>query len=165
MIPPQAIPPAYTQPEEPITQIPYDRRWTVCVGPRRSTAGRQTPLVGAGCLNWARPDLCGGRPAMAVPTANIQRRFASLSNQCTLRDGGVEWRPCDVAACTHPRAGSSCYRVAMISPSLGRFRTSGLGSRPCVSMRHPTLFSGYLVPTRPSAPAIRTLASRLPMLS
>jgi len=21
---------------------------------------RQTPEVGAGCLNWARPDLCGG---------------------------------------------------------------------------------------------------------
>jgi hypothetical protein len=31
---------------------------------------RQILLVGAGCLNWARPDLCGGRPAMVVPTAN-----------------------------------------------------------------------------------------------
>src|SRR3954451_21778219 len=30
---------------------------------------RQTPKVGAGCPNWARPDLCGGMPAMAFPTA------------------------------------------------------------------------------------------------
>lgn len=30
---------------------------------------RQTPTVGAGCLNWARPDLCGGRPERDVPTA------------------------------------------------------------------------------------------------
>jgi hypothetical protein len=27
------------------------------------------PKVGAECLNWARSDLCGGRPAMGVPTA------------------------------------------------------------------------------------------------
>ena len=27
------------------------------------------PKVGAGCLSRASPDLCGGRPAMAVPTA------------------------------------------------------------------------------------------------
>ena len=31
---------------------------------------RQTPEVGAGCGNSARPDLCGGRPATDVPTAN-----------------------------------------------------------------------------------------------
>src|SRR5215467_1278793 len=30
---------------------------------------RQTPKVGAGCSNWARPDLCGGCPAMGIPTA------------------------------------------------------------------------------------------------
>jgi hypothetical protein len=28
--------------------------------------------VGAGCLNWARPDLCGGRSVMTVPTANTK---------------------------------------------------------------------------------------------
>ena len=27
------------------------------------------PKVGAECLNWARSDLCGGRPVMGVPTA------------------------------------------------------------------------------------------------
>jgi RNA-directed DNA polymerase len=33
---------------------------------------RQTPEVGAECPNWARSDLCGGRSAMSVPTANIK---------------------------------------------------------------------------------------------
>src|SRR6478752_6281280 len=35
---------------------------------------RQTPEVGAECPNWARSDLCGGRSAMGVPTANIEAR-------------------------------------------------------------------------------------------
>ena len=30
---------------------------------------RQSPEVGAVCLNWARTDLCGGRAVMRVPTA------------------------------------------------------------------------------------------------
>src|SRR5229473_2666370 len=30
---------------------------------------RQTPEVGARCVNCARRDLCGGRPEMGVPTA------------------------------------------------------------------------------------------------
>lgn len=30
---------------------------------------QQAPEVGAGCGNAARPDLCGGRSAMGVPTA------------------------------------------------------------------------------------------------
>jgi hypothetical protein len=34
-----------------------------------SALRRQTPEVGAVCLNWARTDLCGGRSAMSVPTA------------------------------------------------------------------------------------------------
>ncbi len=38
---------------------------------------RHTPEVGAGCPNWARPDLCGGRPAMAVPTANPADRIVA----------------------------------------------------------------------------------------
>jgi len=33
------------------------------------TFRRQAPEVGAGCPNRARPDLCGGRSAMSVPTA------------------------------------------------------------------------------------------------
>src|SRR3979490_2599796 len=35
----------------------------------RSALRRQTPKVGAGCLSRASPDLCGGRPVRAVPTA------------------------------------------------------------------------------------------------
>jgi hypothetical protein len=31
---------------------------------------RQTPEVGARCVNCARRDLCGGRSVMGVPTAN-----------------------------------------------------------------------------------------------
>jgi len=33
------------------------------------TLRRQAPEVGAGCPNRARPDLCGGRSVMSVPTA------------------------------------------------------------------------------------------------
>ena len=36
---------------------------------RKAAFRRHSPKVGAGCLNWARPDLCGGRPVMDVPTA------------------------------------------------------------------------------------------------
>src|SRR5271154_5149360 len=32
---------------------------------------RQTPEVGAVCLNWARTDLCGGREVTRVPTAKV----------------------------------------------------------------------------------------------
>jgi hypothetical protein len=35
---------------------------------------RQTPAVGAVCGNSARTDLCGGRSAMGVPTANTADR-------------------------------------------------------------------------------------------
>src|SRR5664280_498146 len=35
---------------------------------------RQIPKVGAGCPNWARPVLCGGRSEMSVPTANAAGR-------------------------------------------------------------------------------------------
>ena len=37
----------------------------------QSTVCRQIPEVGAVCVNHARTDLCGGRLAMGVPTANI----------------------------------------------------------------------------------------------
>jgi hypothetical protein len=36
---------------------------------------RHTPKVGAVCGNSARTDLCGGRSAMAVPTANTTREY------------------------------------------------------------------------------------------
>ena len=34
-----------------------------------SAARGHSPEAGAVCLNWARTDLCGGRPVMDVPTA------------------------------------------------------------------------------------------------
>ena len=37
----------------------------------RQASSRQILKVGAVCLNWARTDLCGGRLATAVPTANM----------------------------------------------------------------------------------------------
>ena len=43
-------------------------------GPRtasRSGLRRHTPEVGAGCSNWARPDLVRGCSAMSIPTANL----------------------------------------------------------------------------------------------
>ena len=43
---------------------------------------RQTPKVGAVCGNSASTDLCGGRSAMSVPTANA-RRAAATKPACT----------------------------------------------------------------------------------
>lgn len=37
--------------------------------PFSDSSERGRPEVGAGCLNWARPDLCGGRVVTCVPTA------------------------------------------------------------------------------------------------
>jgi hypothetical protein len=42
-----------------------------------STLRRHTPEVGAVCGNPARTDLCGGRSAMSVPTANFPNDFKS----------------------------------------------------------------------------------------
>src|SRR5665811_2405303 len=43
---------------------------------------RQTPEVGAVCLNWARTDLCGGREVTRVPTAIIA--FGPRCGACCL---------------------------------------------------------------------------------
>src|ERR1700747_1133039 len=53
---------------------------------------RQTPEVGAECPNWARSDLCGGRSAMGVPTANqaqvldMQRASGQCNKVCFKRN-------------------------------------------------------------------------------
>ena len=46
---------------------------------------RQTPEVGAGCLNWARPDLCGGRGVTRVPTAIMPLRKDPGSLTCSCK--------------------------------------------------------------------------------
>ena len=64
------------------------RRWVACGKLQRYAASRQILSVGAGCLNWARPDLCGGRPVMAVPTAKTKigalksRAFSCALTRC-----------------------------------------------------------------------------------
>ena len=57
---------------------------------------RHQPKVGAECLNWARSDLCGGRPVMGVPTAFSRRcgtlparSYDPLTNQTLLMPAGV----------------------------------------------------------------------------
>ncbi len=54
---------------------------------------RQTPEVGAECANWARSDLCGGRSAMGVPTANnendVNQIVAGAQKRTQLRTGMV----------------------------------------------------------------------------
>src|SRR5258708_29073998 len=57
------------------------RRWAACGKPQRYAAGRQIPPVRAGYLNWARPDLCGGRPVMAVPTRHYILQLLYLGCQ------------------------------------------------------------------------------------
>jgi hypothetical protein len=49
----------------------------------RSALRRQTPKVGAGCPNRARPDPCGGCPVMGIPTAILHPlpTFGRCGNQ------------------------------------------------------------------------------------
>ena len=60
----------------------------------RPALRRQTPEVRAGCSNWARPDLCGGCPAMGIPTAIRGRavapfRLATWASVSDRRQKGV----------------------------------------------------------------------------
>src|SRR6266498_3769593 len=58
---------------------------------------RQTPEVGAECPNWARSDLCGGRPEMSISTANsshVRRSWKSVLHRTA---GPYIWHDCDIA--------------------------------------------------------------------
>ena len=46
----------------------------------------ETPKVGAECPNWARSDLCGGRPVMDVPTAKISAESPAAYGENALFD-------------------------------------------------------------------------------
>src|SRR5271157_5250970 len=52
-----------------------------------NTFRRQISKVGAGCLNRARPVLCGGRSAMSVPTAimHISPKYCSMGPRLDLQ--------------------------------------------------------------------------------
>jgi len=54
------------------------KRVTQALSRVRHELRRQTPKVGAGCSNWARPDPCGGCPAMGIPTAILGHEDAFL---------------------------------------------------------------------------------------
>src|SRR5450830_1495851 len=64
-------------PHSPLRRVPGNR----VTGAGAHTARReniakrrQSPEVGAVCLNWARTDLCGGREVTRVPTAIVPMR-------------------------------------------------------------------------------------------
>ena len=52
-------------------------------GAHTASICRHTPEVGAVCGKAARTDLCGGRPAMGVPTAKHFRNAASEDGEVT----------------------------------------------------------------------------------
>ena len=55
-----------------------------------SAVRRQTLKVGAECPNWARSDLCGGRSAMTVPTANCPRTLIAAPHHVAVRIDPVQ---------------------------------------------------------------------------
>src|SRR5664279_227850 len=69
-----------------------------------TTLRRQTPKVGAGCLNRARPDLCGGRGVTRVPTAiNPGRRaFFRFPRREPVRFGWGMSPPADLPGLPRP---------------------------------------------------------------
>src|SRR5215467_12333329 len=68
----------------------------------RSALRRQTPKVGAGCSNWARPDPRGGCPAMGIPTAILGRTLPLDFSPANGRSVGPGWErgtPCSGFEC------------------------------------------------------------------
>jgi hypothetical protein len=62
----------------------------------RAFASRHTPEVGAGCLNWARPDLCGVAPCKCVQLSRL--RWRSWQSLASSRVPSLAWRPVTVVA-------------------------------------------------------------------
>src|SRR3954453_22472708 len=64
-----------------------------------TTICRQAPKVGAGCLNWARPDLCGRPSVMPVPTAlrEIVSLYGAMGSfprsRRACRNAWLRWTP------------------------------------------------------------------------
>ena len=113
---------------------------------------RQTPEVGAECPNWARSDLCGGRSAMGVPTANDN---ASINGQ-----------PGDSPASQHRTASASTRSIARRSAISARIsrrcaaassRTSGHAASP--SLVESASSARTSLSVKPSSRARRTNTS------
>jgi hypothetical protein len=71
-----------------------------------SALRRHTPEVGAVCGNPARTDLCGGRSAMSVPTANRQE-IGGIGHDYLLRRkqcGALNYARHSVIACARREA-------------------------------------------------------------
>ena len=94
-------------------------------GPRAASARaalrRHTPEVGAGCSNRARPDLCGGRPAMDVPTANLDPLLPFKIDPVNGREApesGHRLNPSNAPGPTVPGASSERARSTRLPPRL-----------------------------------------------
>ena len=87
----------------------------------RAALRRQTPKVGAGCSNRARPDLCGGCPVMGIPTAILQQSwpFAAVVAKGSF---GSRWR----------RAEQDNAHYAL--PRRGEPAIAGRGNRPGIDV-------------------------------
>jgi hypothetical protein len=100
---------------------------------RQSTLCRQTPEVGAVCVNSARTDLCGGRPAIGVPTANIdcdkRRTFRQSAFPWCLRNNraGTE-RGCSPELVCTPSRRMVCVEVSRCFVRMQRCRSLGNGN-------------------------------------
>ena len=92
---------------------------------------RQTPTVGAGCGNPARPDLRGGRSVTSVPTAIACCVFTSARVSTTRRTSAIARSPiCRPKASPSRRArsaSSSGGLLAMSEFSPREYIFSGLG--------------------------------------
>ena len=84
----------------------------------RSALRRQTPKVGAGCSNWARPDPRGGCPAMGIPTAILDPK-RSLAFQLSLRD--------DETVALHRRLRSCIGNHKVLRDAIGKIDIIGKG--------------------------------------
>jgi hypothetical protein len=100
-------------------------------------AFRQAPEVGAGCLNWARPDLCGGRGVTHVPTAIIgpisgSARCWRLSRRSW--PGGCPSLEASLRLCT------ATFRTGCLGPMIGIGDASR--RRPSHTTRHTGPYHG-----------------------
>src|SRR5258708_17549339 len=75
------------QPGAERVSIPHPRCLASAVMSAQPKSKSQTPEVGAECPNWARSDLCGGRSAMGVPTANRIRFVYNVHDRILLSKG------------------------------------------------------------------------------
>src|SRR5208282_6694257 len=102
-------------------------RWAACDRPQRCAACRQIVLVGAGCLNWARPDLCGGRSVMTVPTANETYIGGKESGLSGGRAKGKKVLTCIAIEIVEPKGFGRCRMAPVADASSESLQSFVLG--------------------------------------